>query len=145
MASQRLPYPVLAERITRPGAQSPGATNLIPVLKPKLPATADLLPYLAEIDERRWYSNSGPLVTRLEEQLSRHFRFRDHGVFTVANGTLGLTVALMARRVPAGSLCLMPSWTFAATPHAARLAGLTPSFHDVDRRTWALNPDQVTE
>ena len=39
----------------------------------------------------------------------------------------------------------MPSWTFAATPHAARAAGLTPWFHDVDRRTWALNPYEVME
>ena len=39
----------------------------------------------------------------------------------------------------------MPSWTFAATPHAARGAGLIPWFHDVDRRTWALNPEEVLE
>jgi len=39
----------------------------------------------------------------------------------------------------------VPSWTFAATPHAARAAGLTPWFIDVDRRTWALNPDHATE
>jgi dTDP-4-amino-4,6-dideoxygalactose transaminase len=26
-----------------------------------------------------------------------------------------------------------------------RAAGLTPWFHDVDRRTWALNPDEVVE
>jgi dTDP-4-amino-4,6-dideoxygalactose transaminase len=54
-------------------------------------------------------------------------------------------VALLSRRVPAGSLCIVPSWTFVATPHAVRAAGLTPWFHDVDRRTWALNPDEVVE
>ena len=71
--------------------------------------------------------------------------FIDRGVVTTANATVGITVALLARRVPAGSLCMVPSWTFAATPHAARAAGLTPWFHDVDRRTWALNPYQVME
>jgi len=135
MASRRLPCPLLGE----------ATSSRIPVLKPQLPSATDLLPLLAEIDENRWYSNGGPLVTRIEEQLSRHFRFVDRGVVTVSNGTLGLTVALMASRIPPGSICLMPSWTFAATPHAARLAGLTPWFHDVDRRTWALNPDAVTE
>jgi dTDP-4-amino-4,6-dideoxygalactose transaminase len=115
------------------------------VLRPQLPSAADLLPYLAEIDQRRWYSNSGPLVVRLEEQLSRHLGFSSPGVITTANATLGLTAALMARRIPSGSICLLPSWTFAATPHAALVAGLIPWFIDVDRRTWALNPDHVTE
>ena len=115
------------------------------VLKPKLPSAAELLPYLDGIDQRRWYSNSGPLVTRLEEQLSRHIGFSSQGVITTANATLGLTVALMARRLPSGSVCLLPSWTFAATAHAVRAAGLIPWFLDVDRRSWALNPDQVFE
>jgi dTDP-4-amino-4,6-dideoxygalactose transaminase len=145
MATQRLPYPVLTEPALRPPAQLPVAARLMPVLRPSLPSAKELLPYLAEIDERRWYSNSGPLVTRLEEQLSRHLGFSGHAVITTANATLGLTVGLMARRVPSGSICLLPSWTFAATPHAVCAAGLIPWFIDVDRRTWALNPDHVTE
>jgi dTDP-4-amino-4,6-dideoxygalactose transaminase len=115
------------------------------VLRPQLPCAAEILPYLAEIDEKRWYSNSGPLVRRLEDQLSRHLGFTSEGVVTTANATLGLMVALMARQVPAGSICLVPSWTFAATPHAVRAAGLVPWFLDVDRETWALNPEDVTK
>ena len=142
MATRRLPYPVSTTPVLRPASLPPGRLQ---VLRPQLPSAADLLPYLAEIDHLRWYSNSGPLVVRLEEQLSRHLGFSSGGVITTANATLGLTVALMARRVPPGSICLVPSWTFAATPHAARAAGLIPWFIDVDRRTWALNPDHVTE
>jgi len=119
--------------------------GLMPVLQPRLPLSAEILPYLEAIDERRWYSNHGPIVTRLEEQLGHRLGMAHPGVVTTANATAGLTAALLARQVPAGSLCLMPSWTFAATPHAARAAGLTPWFHDVDRRTWALNPDDVLE
>jgi dTDP-4-amino-4,6-dideoxygalactose transaminase len=145
MASQRLPYPGPAKPLPRAMASQSRAPSRLPVLRPRLPSAADLAPYLAEIDQRRWYSNSGPLVTRLEEQLSRHLGFSGHGVVTTANATLGLTAALMARRVPAGSVCIVPSWTFVATPHAARAAGLIPWFIDVDRRTWALNPDHVTD
>jgi dTDP-4-amino-4,6-dideoxygalactose transaminase len=152
MASQRLPYPAFTEPIPRAVRVSPSpvrrprnTSELLNVLRPRLPSASELLPYLEEIDERRWYSNGGPLVTRLEEQLSRHYRFADRSVVTVANATVGLTAALLARRIPAGSVCLVPSWTFAATPHAARAAGLTPWFHDVDRRTWALHPDEVME
>ena len=145
MASQRLSFPAPPVRLAPLGPPLSEAPNRLQVLKPRLPSVKELLPYLAEIDQQRWYSNSGPLVTRLEEQLSRHFGFAQRGVITTANATLGLTVALMARRVPVGSVCLLPSWTFVATPHAARAAGMIPWFHDVDRRTWALDPDHVAE
>lgn len=120
-------------------------SDLMPVLRPRLPSSAEILPYLRQIDERRWYSNRGPLVTQLEEQLSRHLGLGSGGVVTLANATVGLTAALLAVAPPAHSLCVMPSWTFAATPHAARAAGMDPWFHDVDSRTWALDPDAVLQ
>jgi dTDP-4-amino-4,6-dideoxygalactose transaminase len=115
----------------------------IPVAQPRLPAAAEILPYLEAIDTRRWYSNYGPLVSRLEEELSNHLGLRELGVLTTANATLGLSAALMARGAPQGSVCLMSSWTFAATPHAARAAGLKPWFLDVRAENWALDPGDV--
>jgi dTDP-4-amino-4,6-dideoxygalactose transaminase len=149
MASQRVLYPVFNKpHLHEVGAPRPytagTASGVLPVLKPRLPTAAEILPYLEAIDARRWYSNGGPLVTRLEEQLSRHLGVADC-VVTTANGTVGLTVALLARKVAEGSLCLMPSWTFVATPHAARAAGMIPWFHDVDPVTWALDPEVVRE
>ena len=150
MASQRLPYPLPIESrpheiMTQRAHRPQPALARLPVLKPQLPPAASILPYLEAIDACRWYSNAGPLITQLEEELSRRLGFRDRGVVMAANATAGITVALLARRVPVDSLCIVPSWTFVATPHAARAAGLTPWFHDVDRRTWALNPDEVME
>lgn len=119
------------------------ASETIPVLRPRLPLTQDLLPYLQTIDRAAQYTNFGPLVTSLEAQLSRYLGRRDQAVTTASSGTSALTATLLALQLPADAECLMPSWTFAATPHAARAAGLTPFFHDVDAATWALNPDQV--
>ena len=119
--------------------------DLMPVLRPRLPSSTDILPYLQLIDERQWYSNRGPLVAELEERLHHHLGLERGGVVTLANGTVGLTAALLALGAPAGSFCLMPSWTFAATPHAARAAGMQPWFHDVDRRTWALDPGDLLD
>src|ERR1022692_5140418 len=150
MASQRLPYPLPTESrpheiMTQRARRPQPALARLPVLKPQLPPAASILPYLETIDACRWYSNAGPLITQLEEELSRRLGFRDQGVVMAANATVGITVALLARRVPAGSLCIVPSWTFVATPHAVRAAGLTPWFHDVDWRTWALQPHEVME
>jgi dTDP-4-amino-4,6-dideoxygalactose transaminase len=120
-------------------------TNGIPVARPRLPKAEDLLPYLRRIDERRTYSNWGPLNTELEARLGAALRC---AVVTTSSATDGITCALRAllEDRPAdqrAGLCLMPSWTFVATPHAALAAGLTPCFLDVEDTNWMLTPDIV--
>lgn len=116
------------------------SSSKIPIMRPRLPDAEALAPYLAEIDTNRWYSNFGPLERRFEAQLARHFDVGERQVVCVANGTQALSIALRSEaRSPVG-YCLMPSFTFAATPHAAVSAGLEPYFLDVDPDTWALEP-----
>lgn len=104
----------------------------IPVAKPRLPRLEALVPYIERIDDARWYSNFGPLVDEFESRLADRFGLAREGVSTVANATVGLELALKAVAAPAGSLCLVPSWTFSASAHAILEAGLIPCFIDVD-------------
>ncbi len=122
------------------GQNMPTPAFHIPVARPKLPPADAVLPYLREIDERRWYSNFGPLSRALEGRLETRFGLGEGGALLVANATLGITLALMAQDARRGACCLMPAWTFAATGHAARLAGLEPHLLDVDDESWALVP-----
>lgn len=115
----------------------------IPVLCPKLPPIEKALPYLRQIDETRLYSNFGPLNVELERRLAAHFKLPEGGVVMVANATLGLTIALLASHARAGGQCLMPAWTFIASPHAAVLAGLRPYFLDLEGNEWTITCDQV--
>jgi dTDP-4-amino-4,6-dideoxygalactose transaminase len=110
----------------------------LPVARPRLPLADEILPYLRRIDQSRWYSNGGPLVQEFEARLANHAG--QGAVATVANATVGLALALLAYEVPPGSLCMVPAWTFAATGHAIRLAGLVPWIVDVDAASWALEP-----
>lgn len=120
-----------------------GSQWKIPLMRPRLPSAAALRPYLDEIDENRWYSNFGPLERRFEARLAAHFGIGEREVVCVANGTQGLSVALQSVvRIPVG-YCLMPAFTFAATPHAAVSAGLEPWFVDVDETSWAIEPEAV--
>ena len=112
----------------------------LPVAQPRLPSLSALTRYLAEIDRSRHYSNYGPLSLRLETRLAHHFEVEPERVVMVANGTLGLTAALMVRAPLPGSLCLVPAWTFVATAHAIRLAGLIPYLVDVDPDHGAMTP-----
>jgi len=123
----------------------PEPASKISLMRPRLPDAASILPYLREIDENRWYSNFGPLERRFEARLAKHFGLGERQVVCVSNCTLGLEIALrMTARYPVG-YCLIPAFTFVATAHAAVSAGLEPYFLDVDRNTWALDPDAVQE
>lgn len=119
--------------------------KLIPVCQPLLPVAEKLLPYIRQIDANRYYSNIGPLCQSFEARLAVHFGVAQGELVTTANGTLGLMQALKAMDARPGSLCVMPSWTFVATPAAAMMAGLTPYFIDVDMDSWAITPQGVRE
>lgn len=113
------------------------------VMVPKLPSRTFLEPYLDRIDRVQHYTNFGPLNGELEARYAARLGLPDNCVATVGNATLGLTLALAAVGVPRGSLCIMPAWTFIATPLAAMAAGLVPYFVDVDQESWGLDPDTM--
>jgi dTDP-4-amino-4,6-dideoxygalactose transaminase len=117
----------------------------VPVMRPKLPVAARIVPFLERVDEARIYSNFGPLARSLEDRLAIFFGLSSGSAITVANATLGLTLALCAQHPRPGSLCALPAWTFAATAHAATFAGLVPYFIDVDPETWALDPHRIVD
>ncbi|GAN77035.1 pleiotropic regulatory protein DnrJ/EryC1/StrS [Acidisphaera rubrifaciens HS-AP3] len=95
---------------------------------------------LREIEDSGTFSNFGPVNTRFEARLLAE-RFEGTGsVLTVNNATIGLMMAIRAAvgADPSGTrrYALMPSFTFAATAHAAIWCGLTPLFCDIDPDTW---------
>lgn len=62
---------------------------------------------------------------------------------TVVNGTVGITVALLAAGVGPGDEVIMPPYTFIATATSALLFGAIPVFADVEPDTLLLDPDKV--
>ncbi len=111
----------------------------LPVARPSLPRADAITPYLRQLDDARWYSNHGQLITGLEQRLAARFPMGTQ-VVTVANATQGLTLALRAMGLPLGGQVILPAWTFVATAHAVMQAGLRPWFVDVDAKTWMLDP-----
>ncbi|MGH6821989.1 MAG: DegT/DnrJ/EryC1/StrS family aminotransferase [Methylocella sp.] len=103
---------------------------------PDLPAPAEYLPLLEEIQENGWYSNFGPLVRRLENQLLTAIGGAGESCVTCCNGTSGLSAALLA--TGRTDQVLLPAFTFPASLAAVRAAGMTPIVADVDAETWTL-------
>lgn len=117
----------------------------IPVMRPMLPSAERIAPYLRRIDASRLYSNYGPLACALEDRLAERFGLPGGTVTTVANGTLGLMLALTAQGAVPGTLCAMPAWTFVASAHAAIMAGMVPYFIDVGEDTWTLDAGVIAD
>ncbi|AXS41416.1 DegT/DnrJ/EryC1/StrS family aminotransferase [Breoghania sp. L-A4] len=118
----------------------------IPVCRPQLPATQQIIPYLERIDASRRYANYGPLVLSLETELAHHFGLEPGSVTTAASGSMAIVGAILARagRAKAGrSLCICPAYTFVATAAAARHCGYEPYFTDVEPDSWALDPERL--
>jgi dTDP-4-amino-4,6-dideoxygalactose transaminase len=124
------------------------AAGSIPLMRPLLPDAQALLPYLRRIDERRHYTNFGPLVEELRDRLERAQGQLDgktvHGVLT-GNATQGLELALAAMDLPPSSKVVIPALTFPASATAVQRCGHLPVAADVDTHTWLLTPDQLPE
>jgi dTDP-4-amino-4,6-dideoxygalactose transaminase len=79
----------------------------------------------------------GPEVAAFEEEFAKLVDGR-HCV-AVNSGTSALHLALVAMGLEAGDEVLVPSFTFAASANAIRLAGGVPVFVDIDPRTFCLD------
>jgi dTDP-4-amino-4,6-dideoxygalactose transaminase len=112
----------------------------IPLLRPNPPRLSRLVDELRAIEASGIYSNYGPVNTRFEAALTNQLFAGAGGCLTVNNATIGLMLAIKEAivDVPIGQrrYALMPSFTFAATAHAALWAGLVPLLCDVDEETW---------
>lgn len=117
----------------------------IPIMRPLLPKAEKILPLLQEIDENRWYTNFGPLTFRFEEKLAELFNVSSASLITAANGTAAMSALLRAMNVEPGTFCVVPSWTFVATPAAAVEVGMKPYFVDVDAKSWVIEPEELKQ
>lgn len=107
----------------------------IPILRPKLPETKNLIPYLRRIDDSKIYSNRGPLVRDLEERLANYFQVRKEQIVLLSNATLaiqGLATLLPVQRIQ------VPDYTFAASGQAVLASGKHLDLVDVGLDDWQL-------
>ncbi len=106
----------------------------IPFIKPVMPPPEEVAADVSQIVSSNWYTNFGPFERRFREQIAAYVG--EVSAATFSNATIGLQAALtvMLAGKPAG-LVIVPSFTFAAGPHAIRSAGHQPLFIDIDPAT----------
>jgi len=83
----------------------------------------------------------GPEVASFEKEFSR--LVNDHHSIAVNSGTSALHLAFVAAGIGKGDEVIVPSFSFAATANAVKLAGATPVFADIEPRYFNLDPKAV--
>jgi dTDP-4-amino-4,6-dideoxy-D-glucose transaminase len=108
------------------------------VVRPSMGDRSRFLERLNWALDNKWLTN-GPLVREFEERLADLVGVRN--CVATCNATTGLQLLYMAMEL-SGEI-IMPSMTYVATAHAARLLGLTPVFCDIDPATGCLDPREA--
>jgi dTDP-4-amino-4,6-dideoxygalactose transaminase len=112
----------------------------IQVTEPFLPPFEEYVEYLKGIWERNWLTNQGPLVQELEQKLQEYHQL-SMPVHCVANGSLGLQIALKALGVK-GEVVTTP-FSYVATTACPLWEGCTVKFADIEPDTLTIAPKAV--
>lgn len=119
----------------------------VPFLAPNPPRLSQMVEELRAIEASGVFTNFGPLNSRFEGDVVDRIFGGQGSCLAVCNATIGLMLAIRdavaSSSRQSGRYALMPSFTFAATPHAALWCGLTPVLYDVEPDTWL--PSAVEE
>ena len=98
-----------------------------------------LFKLLGEALDRRWLTNSGPIVQEFERRLADFLGVKH--CIAICNATIALEIAIRALGLT-GEV-IVPSFTFVATAHCLQWLGLKPVFCDVDPETHNLDAEQI--
>jgi dTDP-4-amino-4,6-dideoxygalactose transaminase len=113
----------------------PAFPNVIHVGRPNIGNRQRLFRRINDILDRRWLTNNGEYVQEFERKIRERIGARH--CFAVANGTLGLEIAIRALELT-GEV-IVPSFTFPATVHALQWLGITPVFCDVNPSSHTMD------
>ena len=101
----------------------------------------DILAKLSDYFEKDGWVTEYIETRKFEEQIAEFLGVKH--CIVVNNGTISLSLALLANKVKSGDKILVPSLTMIATANAIKLIGATPIFVDVDPKTLCMDIEQA--
>ncbi len=118
---------------------APSFDKPIHVGKPNIPNKEKFFARMEQIFESAWLTNNGPMVSDFESILSEYLGVKN--CITVCNGTTALEIVINALELR-GEI-VVPSFTFAAIPHAVEWQGIKPVFADIEPESCNIDPQSV--
>lgn len=120
----------------------------VPLMRPRLPTTPELIPYLDQIDANQLYTNFGPLNDRLQRRVESWCALqrgaRCH-VVTTSSGTSALEILIQSLNLRPGAKIAVPALTFVATACAVVRMGFEAVVCDVDPNSWLMTPETLSQ
>lgn len=98
---------------------------------------------VTKVIKRGSYWTMGPEIQTLENNIAG-FIGKKYGV-SFNSGTSALHATLLAYDIKHGNEVIVPSFTFIATANVVVLTGATPVFADIEKQSYALDPEDVKE
>lgn len=111
------------------------------VTQPTLAPLEEVTELMKGIWETGIMTHNGPLVQRLEKEISEHLGVSN--IVSCTNGTIALQMAIRALRLK-GEIITTP-FTFIATSNSILWEGCTPVFVDIDPETFNIDPKKIEE
>jgi perosamine synthetase len=99
--------------------------------------------YIKDCLDTNWISSVGSYVTRFEEKMAAYLGIKQ--AVAVVNGTAGLHIALLVAGIEPDDEVIVPALTFVAPVNAVRYCNAWPVFVDVQRDTWQMDVQRVSE
>ena len=112
---------------------------MITVTKTYLPALVEYQKYLAQIWDKQWLTNRGPLLIELEEKLKEKL-ITPH-ILVVNNGTIPLQIALKLLGKK-GEIITTP-FSYVATTSSIVWEGCTPVFVDIHPEYFTIDESKI--
>lgn len=109
---------------------------MIPISKPKISRLE--IDYVTDAVKTGWVSSLGPYIEKFEEKFAEYCGVKY--ALSVANGTVGLHLALKTLEIGDGDEVIIPDLTFVATANAVVTAQAVPVIVDVCRDTYCIDP-----
>ena len=97
--------------------------------------------YLCETLDSGWISSLGKYIDKFEEEFADYCGAKY--AISVANGTVGLQLALETLNIGNEDEVIIPDLTFVATANAVVHVGARPVIADVDDWTYCINPVEI--
>jgi dTDP-4-amino-4,6-dideoxygalactose transaminase len=119
----------------------PAFAEPLHVGRPNLGNRETFMRRMAEIWDRNWLTNDGPMVRLLEQKVAEFVGVK-HCV-AMCNATIALEIAIRALGLT-GEV-IVPSFTFVATAHALQWQEITPVFCDIEPRNHTIDPKRVEQ
>jgi perosamine synthetase len=114
-------------------------SEFIPVNEPLLDGNEKK--YLNQCIDTGWISSEGPFVKQFESNFAKKVD-REFGI-AVSNGSVALTVAVVALGIGQGDEVILPTFTIISCVEAVVRTGATPVLVDCDPLSWNMDTQEI--